>query len=171
MTTLNNSTSTPTITNIDAAQAALPDGYTVKGLAPNYAVLGNDGKFIGTFRSLGGAVKAAHQHHNGLMVNPPNPKGGRLAWFVASGNGGTLKCKTLAGLGREMAAADAEVWEAEMGPGVRYDGSDWDREAFRSWRLADAMRRDLSDERIGRAWEAYLIALPEAIDRRCAAKA
>ena len=100
------------------------------------------------------------------MVNPPNPNGGRLVWFKAtSGRDVSLKNKTQAALGKSMAVSDAKTWAAEF-PGEPYDGSDWDQEAFKSWKLTDATGNALSDERIARVWEAYTKALPLAIAAR-----
>lgn len=154
------------IKNIKDARKALPSGYGVKGRRPTYSLTGPDNKALGVFKSLQGVIKAATQHAEGVMTNPPNPNGGRLRWFNASsGRDVSLKNKTLAGLGKSMAISDAKTWAAEY-PGQPYDGSDWDREAFRMWRLTDATGEPLTDDRVARVWEAYLTALPDAIDAR-----
>lgn len=159
-------TNTTPIKNINDARKALPDGYKVKGRHPSYGLTGPGGKVIGTFQSLQGAVKAAVQHHEGVLVNPPNPNGGRLVWFKAtSGRDVSLKNKTQASLGKSMAISDAKTWAAEF-PGQPYDDSDWDQEAFKMWRLTDATGEPLSDDRVARVWESYLANLPVAIDAR-----
>lgn len=154
------------IQTIKDARKALPPGYGVKGRRPSYSLTGPDGASVGVFKSLRGAVKAAKQHAEGVMTNPPNPNGGRLVWFKASsGRDVSLKNKTQAALGKAMAISDAKTWAAEY-PGQPYDGSDWDREAFRMWRLTAATGEPLTDDRAARVWEAYLTALPDAIDAR-----
>lgn len=158
-----------TIKTLDDAQQALPVGYSLKGRHPSYSLTGPDSKFVGSFKSLQGAIKAARQHAEGVMMNPANPNGGRLVWFTARCGGPasavTLNNKTQAGLARAMAVSDAVVWAAEF-PNQPYDGSDWDREAFTSWKLTDASGDALSDERTSRVWEAYAAALPTAIAAR-----
>lgn len=156
------------IKTLNDANRSMPAGYSVKGRHPSYGLIGPAGVSVGTFRSLQGAVKAAVQHAEGVMVNPPNPNGGRLVWFKAtSGRDVSLKNKTLASLGKAMAISDAKTWAAEF-PAQPYDGSDWDREAFRCWKLTDATGNALSDERTARVWEAYTEALPLAIAARLA---
>lgn len=156
---------TPIKTLADANRV-LPAGYTVKGRRPSYGLTGPKGVSVGVFQSLQGAVKAAKQHADGVLVNPPNPNGGRLVWFKAtSGRDVALKNKTQASLGKSMAISDAVTWSVEF-PGQPYDGSDWDQEAFKSWKLTDATGEPLTDDRVARVWEAYLTALPGAIDAR-----
>lgn len=148
------------------ANRILPVGYGVKGRRPSYGLTGPDGASVGVFRSLQGAVKAAKQHAEGVISNPPNPNGGRLVWFKAtSGRDVSLKNKTQAALGKAMAISDAKTWAAEF-PGQPYDDSDWDQEAFKLWKLTDATGEPLSDDRVARVWEAYLLALPGAIEAR-----
>lgn len=154
------------IKNINDARKALPDGYKVKGRRPSYSLTGPRGEVVGAFRSLQGVVKGAKQHADGVMTNPPNPNGGRLVWYKAtSGRDVALKSKTQASLGKSMATSDAKTWAAEF-PNEPYDGSDWDQEAFKSWKLTDATGGPLSDDRVARVWESYTTNLPAAIKIR-----
>jgi hypothetical protein len=156
------------IKTLNDANRALPAGYTLAGRHPSYGLTSPGGESVGSFRSLQGAIKAATQHVKGVLINPPNPNGGRLVWFKAtSGRDVSLKNKTLASLGKAMAISDAKTWAVEF-PNEPYDGSDWDQEAFKTWKLTDATGNALSDERTARVWEAYTEALPLAIAARLA---
>lgn len=153
------------IQTIKDARKALPPGYGVKGRRPSYSLTGPDGASVGVFKSLQGVVKAAKQHADGVITNPPNPNGGRLRWFKAAAGSVSLKSKTQAALGRSLAISDAKTWTDDF-PGEPYDGSDWDQEAFKSWRLTDATGGSLLDDQVARVWESYTAKLPSAIEAR-----